>query len=96
MVDAVAGALEAIGHVGAHRLKIAEAAEFFFDHVLDVFDVNEGLLADADALGDGLSDIVGRISGFTDGKKGLANGDFDFGFGPRNDVAIAADEADGE
>ena len=95
MIDAVASALEAIAHVGAHGFDVIEAAEFFFDHVLDVLDVDKSLFADADALGDGLGDIVGGIGGLTDGEECLADSDFDFGFGPGDDVAIAADEADG-
>ena len=95
VVAAVAGALETIAHVGAHRLKITGAAELFLDHVLHVLDVDKGLLAGAHAVGHGLGDIERWLGIFADGKEGLAHGDFDFRFRPRHDVAIAADEADG-
>ena len=95
VVDAVAGALEAVGHVGAHGLEVTEAAEFFLDHVLDVFDLDEGLFTSADAIGDGLGDLDGGLGGLTDGEECLADSDFDFGLGPGDNVAIAADQADG-
>ncbi len=75
---------------------MALAHEFLLDHVLDVLDVDEGLVATADALGDGLGDVHGGLGVFLDGEECLADGDFDFRFRPRDDVAVAADQADGK
>ena len=93
VIAAIAGAFEAIAHVGAHRLEVTHAAEFLLDHVLHVLDVDEGLLADAHALGDRLGDIDRGFGGFAHREKRLAHGDFDFRFRPRHHIAVAADEA---
>lgn len=77
-------------------LEVALLHELFLDHVLDVLDVDEGVVAGADALGDAAGDVGGGLRDFVDGEEGFANGDLDLGFAPRDDVAIAADQADGQ
>ena len=87
------GAIEDVMFGG---LVVALAHELFLDDVLDVLDVDEGLVTAANALGDALGDVDGGLGIFLDGEEGLADGDFNFGFRPWDDVAVAANEADGK
>ncbi len=93
---AEAGSLIAVADVVGGGLEVALAHEFFLDHVLDVLDVDEGGVATADAVGDAFCDVNSGFWIFLDGEEGFANGDLDLGLGPWDDVAIAADEADGQ
>ena len=58
--------------------------------------MDEGLIAAADSVSHAFCDIDGRLGVFLDGEESLAHGDFDFRFRPRNDVAAATDETDGQ
>jgi hypothetical protein len=93
---AEAGAFGAVADVVGGGLEVALAHEFLLDHVLDVLDVDERRIATADALGDAAGDFDGGFGVFLDGEEGFSDGDFDLGLGPRDDVAIAADQADGQ
>jgi hypothetical protein len=68
---AEAGALGAVEDVVFGGLEVALAHEFLLDHVLDVLDVDEGLVATADALGDAAGDVDGGLGVFLDGEEGL-------------------------
>jgi hypothetical protein len=89
---AEARALGAVKDVVLGGLVVALAHEFLLDHVLDVFDVDEGLVATADALGDAAGDVDGGFGVLFDGEEGFANGDLNFGLRPWDNVAIAADQ----
>ena len=72
--------------------EVALAHQFFLHEVLHVFDVDEGFFAFAHAGGDGFGDVVGGSGVFFEGEEGACGGGFDFGFGPRDDVAVATNE----
>ena len=95
-IDAHAGALVAVADVVSGGLEVALLHQFLLDHVLDVLDVDEGLVAGAHALGDGGGDVIGRLRDFVDGEESFSNRDLDLGLAPRHDVAIATDQADGQ
>ncbi len=96
ILGAQAAALGTVEDVVLGGLVVALAHEFLLDVVLDVLDVDEGLVALADEFGDGVGDLGGGLGVLVDGEEGLADGDLDLGLAPRHDVAIAADEADGK
>jgi len=93
--EAEAGALVAIADVVGGDLKEALAHEFFLNKVLDILDVDEGLVAEADAGGDGMGDALGAFGVLLDGEKGPGDRLLDLGLGPGDDVAIPPDEANG-
>ena len=72
------------------------AHQFLLHHVLNVLDVNKGLVATADALGDGLGDVDGGLGVFLDREESFSDSDLDLRFRPWHDIAIAADQADGK
>ena len=92
---ALAGAVGAVEDVALGDLEIALAHEFLLDEVLDILDVDEGGFAGADALGDGAGDGGGGLGVFLHVEERAAAGVLDFRFHPRDDGAVAPDEADG-
>ena len=95
IVEAEAGALVAVADVVSGNLEVSLAHEFVLNVVLDVFDMNEGLVAGADEVGDGLGDGVCGGGVFLEGEEGTRDGLLDLGLGPGDDVAVAPDEANG-
>ena len=69
--------------------------EFLLHHVLDFLDVDEGLRRGADALRDGARDGDGGRGVALHGEEGLADGDLDLLLAPRDDLVVAADDAQG-
>jgi len=62
---------------------------------LHFLDVDEGLLGGADALGDGLGDGDGGGRVSLEREEGFADGDLDLLLAPRDDLVVAADDAEG-
>ncbi len=93
---ALFGAAGAVEDVGLRSLEVAGLHEFLLHHVLDVLDVDQGLAAFADALGDGAGDLHGGGAVEAEGEEGFADGDFDFVLFPGDELAIAAEELGGE
>ena len=95
VVEAEAGALVAVADVVSGNFEEALTHELLLNEVLDVFDVDEGLVAETDGGGDGMGDALSALGVFLDGEEGAGDSLLDLGLGPGNDVAIASDEADG-
>jgi hypothetical protein len=68
--------LGAIEDVMFRGLEMALAHQLLLNHVLDVLDVDERLIAAANALGDRLGDVHGGLGILLDGQEGLSDRDF--------------------
>ena len=55
--------------------------------------MNESLIAILDAIGDSMGDIESRSGIFLEGQESTSDGLLDLAFGPRHNIAIAANEA---
>ena len=71
------------------------AHHLFLDGVLHIFDVDEGLAADVEAICHRTGDFNCGLGVEVQGKEGLANSDLDLGLAPGHHLAVAADQADG-
>jgi len=72
---------------------VAALHQLLLHHVLDFLDVDEGLLRGVGALGDGAGERDGGRGVALEGKEGLADGDLDLLLAPRDDLVVAADDA---
>ena len=69
--------------------------ELFLHDVLDLFDVDEGLLGRVEALGHGFRDADGRSRVLMLREESLPDGDFHLLFAPRNHLLVAPDDLEG-
>ena len=90
---AVTGALGAVENIALGDFVIALAHEFLLHEILHILDVNECRVAGTNALTDSPGDRCGGLGIFLHGKERAAAGGLDFGFHPRNNSAIAANQA---
>lgn len=70
VIQTKAGALVTIADVVCGDFEVALAHELILDVVLDVFDVDEGLVTSADVGGDGLGDGVCGAGVFFESQEG--------------------------
>ena len=89
------GTFFTVAEVVTRDIEVFLTHQFVFDEVLNVLDMNEGLVASAHVRGDGLGNLGGRSRVEFEGEEGAGNGLFDLGFGPGDDIAIATDKAHG-
>jgi hypothetical protein len=68
--------------------------ELFLNDILNVFDVDEGLVTVFDAVGHGTGHCESRSGVFLQGEEGSSDGLLDLTFRPRDNVAITTNQAD--
>ena len=92
-LGAEAGPLGAVKNVALGDLVIPLAHQFLLDHVLDIFDMDEGMVAEADPVGHRAGNARGGFRIFFGREKRLPAGRLDFCLDPRNYGAVAPDQA---
>ena len=91
----MAGTLFTVAEVVTCNIEVLLTHEFVFNEVLNVLDVNESLVASAHLSGDGLGDLGSGCGVELESEESAGDGLLDLGLGPRDDVAIATNEAHG-
>ena len=90
---AVAGALGTVENIALGDFVVALAHEFLLHEILHILDVDKCRVASTDALTHTPGNRCGGLGVFLHGKECAAAGGLDFGFHPRNNSAIAANQA---
>ena len=88
--------MSAIQDVSFSYFELALAHHLLLDGVLHVFDVDESLSAYVKSVGDSAGDLDSWLGIKVEREKGFTHSDLDLGLTPRYDLAITADEADGD
>ena len=89
------GALGAEEDIGLGDLEVAGLHEFFLHHVLNLLDVDKGLLRRMDALGNGASEGHGGRGVALEGEERFADGDLYLLLTPWHHMIVAADDTEG-
>ena len=86
----------AVKDVRLSHLEMTLAHHLFLDGVLHVFDVDEGLPADVEAIGDRTCDVDCGLGVEVQREERLTHSDLDLGLTPRHDLTVAADQTNGD
>ena len=84
----------AVEDKGLGDFVVASFHKLFLHDVLDLFDMDEGLLGGVNAFGDSLGDGDGGRAVAVEGEEGFADGDLDFLRDEGDDLLVAADDAE--
>ena len=89
-----AGPFVAVADIVRSDLVVSLLHELLLNDILDVFDMDEGLVAVFDAVGHGMGHCESRSGVFLQGEEGSGDRLLDLTFRPRDDIAITTNQAD--
>ena len=92
--SAKAGPFVAVADVVSSDLVVSLLHELFLNDILDVFDMDEGLVAVFDAVGHGMGHCESRSGVFLQGEEGSGDGLLNLTFRPRDNIAVTTNQAD--
>ena len=88
------GPFVAVADIVRSDLIVSLLHELFLNDILNVFNMDEGLVTIFDAVGHGMSHCEGRSGVFLQGEEGSGDRLLDLTFRPRDNIAVTTNQAD--